>query len=341
MAKDKKDEEFEIIHCVLPIADVENDITLPEEMKFASFYISVKDREVLREGGFRTFPYITPRYVVAPNEMYGRGPGMSVLPDIKMLNEMEKTTIRAAHKAIDPPLLMSDDGILTRINSKPGGLNVGGVDRNGRQTVQPLQGGANFSLGEDQKERKRKTINDAFLVTLFQVLVDNPRMTATEVMERAQEKGALLSPAMGRLQNEALAPMIERELDILMNAEIIPPMPQILIEAQGEFEIEFDSPLSRIQRAEEVVGIQRMFNDMVPLMQTNPEVADIINADEVTRVLSEVHGVPFRIIKTDDEVTQVRQGRAQAQQQQQQQEAIPEQAQALKTAAEAQQVAQG
>ena len=37
-------------------------------------------------------------------------------------------------------------------------------------------------------------INDAFLVTLFQILTETPEMTATEVIERTREKGALLSP---------------------------------------------------------------------------------------------------------------------------------------------------
>ena len=35
-------------------------------------------------------------------------------------------------------------------------------------------------------------INDAFLVTLFQILTETPEMTATEVIERTREKGALL-----------------------------------------------------------------------------------------------------------------------------------------------------
>jgi len=35
-----------------------------------------------------------------------------VLPDIKMLNEMNKTIIRAGQRVVDPPLMVSDDGAL-------------------------------------------------------------------------------------------------------------------------------------------------------------------------------------------------------------------------------------
>ena len=46
-------------------------------------------------------------------------------------------------------------------------------------------------------------------------------MTATEVLERAREKGALLAPTMGRQQSEALGPMIEREIDILVECGLM------------------------------------------------------------------------------------------------------------------------
>jgi hypothetical protein len=77
----------------------------------------------------------------------------------------------------------------------------------------------------------RAIINDSFLVTLFQILIDSPQMTATEVLQRAQEKGALLSPTMGRQQSEFLGPTIERELDVLAQQGMIPPMPAILQQA--------------------------------------------------------------------------------------------------------------
>jgi hypothetical protein len=34
-------------------------------------------------------------------------------------------------------------------------------------------------------------IKDTFLVSIFQILSENPEMTATEVMERTREKGIL------------------------------------------------------------------------------------------------------------------------------------------------------
>ena len=117
-----------------------------------------------------------------------------VLPDIKMLNEMAKTDIRAVHKLIDPPLLLHDDGILgggaMTVNMRPGGLNVGGVNRNGQQMIQPFSTGARVDIADTKMDQRRAAIDDAFLVTLFQILVETPRMTATEALIRAMEYAA-------------------------------------------------------------------------------------------------------------------------------------------------------
>lgn len=113
---------------------------------------------------------------------------MTVLPDIKMLNEMSKTVIRAAHKIVDPPLLLQEDGALQAFDMRPSALNFGGVNEQGQQLVHPLITNARVDIGMDMMEQRRKVINDAFLVTLFQILVDAPQMTATEAMLRAQER---------------------------------------------------------------------------------------------------------------------------------------------------------
>jgi hypothetical protein len=188
---------------------------------------------------------------------------------------------------------------------RPNGLNYGGVNADGRQLIQPFQSGARVDIADEKMEQRRRTINDAFLVTLFQILVENPRMTATEAMLRAQEKGALLSPAMGRQQSECLGPMIERELDILQNQGALPPMPDVLIEARGEYEIVYDSPLSRMQRAEEVTGIARTLEMITPLAQFDPKVLVNFDPQEIVRITAEVNGVPVKALRSREEVAAI------------------------------------
>lgn len=313
-------QEFDFLHVVKPRKDFDGTRLDAKGMEYISYYVSIEGKQLLAEGGYHTFPYPISRYVTAPEEVYGRSPAALVLPDIKMLNEMSKTDIRAVHKLVDPPLLLHDDGILgagsMSVLTTPGALNYGGVSADGRQLIQPLVTNARVDIAESKMDQRRRTINDAFLVTLFQILVDNPQMTATEAMMRAQEKGALLGPAIGRQQSEGLGRMIERELDILQRQGALPPMPGLLIEAQGEYEIEYDSPLNRMQRAEEIVGIQRSLEMAIPLADIDPSVMDVFDLPELVRITTEVNGVPNKAIRSKEEVAEIKDAREQAEAQQ-------------------------
>ena len=204
-AEKTPDAKFTFVHCVKPNEEIKPSRRDYRGMEFASYYISVADRDIVQEGGYRAMPYAVGRYVTGPKEIYGRSPAMTVLPDIKMVNEMSKTVIRAAHKIIDPPLLLQEDGALQAFDLRPGALNYGGVNDQGQQVVHALQTGARVDIGLDMMEQRRKVINDAFLVTLFQILVDAPQMTATEAMLRAQEKALIGFANLTANEREELA----------------------------------------------------------------------------------------------------------------------------------------
>ena len=113
---------------------------------------------------------------------------MTALPDIKMLNKMSETTIRAAQKQVDPPLLVPDDSFILPIKTVPSGLNF---YRSGtRDRIEPLNIGANNPLGLNMEEQRRGAIRSAFYVDQL-IMGQGPQMTATEVVQRTEEKDAL------------------------------------------------------------------------------------------------------------------------------------------------------
>lgn len=292
---------FDFLHAVMPRGEIKRGKADAKNLPFASTHLAVEGRQIMQDGGFEQFPYAVSRYVTAPNEVYGRSPAMAVLPDIKMLNEMSRTIIRAAHKTVDPPVLIHDDGILGgRPDLRPNAINYGGVDSAGRPLMQPFQNNARVDIGLDMMNQRREVINDAFLVSLFQILVQGPAMTATEVLERAQEKGVLLGPTVGRQQSESLGPMIERELSILARADALPPMPAALRDAGGDYEIQYDSPLTRAQRAEEGLGVMRALEIVGTMAAADPSIFDNFDADAVAKIAVEVHGVEHILRKKED-----------------------------------------
>lgn len=259
---------------------------------------------------------------------------MMALPSLRLLNEQKKVYMKQGHRIADPILLAHDDGILDMVSLKPGSGVPGGVNADGRLLVQPLPTG-DIGVTIEMMQEEKEAINDFFLVSLFQILVDTPTMTATEVVERAREKGALLSPTMGRQQSEALGPQIEREIDVLQSLGLVPPMPPMLLQARGEYVVQYDSPLSRMAKAEESAGFMQTLDwasEKAQLAQ-DPSMLDHFNFDVAIPAVAENRGVPESWMNSPAAVAQKRKGRQQAQQTQQMIDAAPAAVSAMKTAA--------
>ena len=311
--KAKKDpyEEIEILHAVYPRADFNPNKRDKANMPFESVYMTAKGDE-LSVSGFREFPFVVPRYLKASHEIYGRSPAMTALPDVKMLNEMSKTTIKSAQKQVDPPLLVPDDGFILPVRTVPGGLNF---YRSGtRDRIETLNIGANTPLGLNMEEQRRNSIRNAFYVNQL-MMQQGPQMTATEVIQRNEEKMRLLGPVLGRLQSELLKPLIDRAFAIILRKNLFRPAPEFL--SGKDIEIEYVSPLAKAQKSTELQSIMRAIEIMGSLSNVAP-VFDHINMDKLVRHLADIVGVPQKILKPQSELNAQRE-EAQAQQQQMEQ----------------------
>ncbi len=310
----KKDpyQEVEILHAVYPRSDFNPKKKDKENMPFESVYLEFKNSNELSVGGFREFPFVVPRYLKASNEIYGRSPAMTALPDVKMLNEMSKTTIKAAQKQVDPPLLVPDDGFLLPVRTVPGGLNF---YRSGtRDRIEPLNIGANNPLGLNMEEQRRDSIRAVFYVNQL-MMQDGPQMTATEVVQRNEEKMRLLGPVLGRLQSELLKPLIDRVFAILLRNDMLPPAPEFL--SGQDIEIEYVSPLAKAQKSSELQSIMRAI-EILGSMQNIAPVFDYVNFDNLVKHLAEIVGMPQKLLKSQNQVNAEReQAAAQAAEQQQ------------------------
>ena len=304
--------EVEMLHVVYPRSDYNPNLKDTDNMPFESVYIEMKNGNELSVSGFQEFPFVVPRYLKASHEIYGRSPAMTALPDVKMLNEMSKTTIKAAQKQVDPPLLVPDDGFLLPVRTVPGGLNF---YRSGtRDRIEPLNIGANNPLGLNMEEQRRTAIRNVFYVDQL-LMQQGPQMTATEVIQRNEEKMRLLGPVLGRLQSELLKPMIDRCFNILFRRGQFAPAPDFL--SGQDIEIEYVSPLAKAQKSTELSSITRGIEILGSLANVAP-VFDYINFDALVKHVADLVGVPQKVLKLQSQVNAEREEAAAAAQQQQQ-----------------------
>jgi hypothetical protein len=293
--------EFEFMHCVRPNDNMIRGRLDWAGMPYESWYLCCDVRAVIERGGYRCFPAAIGRYSMAPNEIYGRSPAMKAWASIMTINEQKKTVLRVGQKEADPPILLTEDGVLEAFNLQPGALNYGAISETGEQLVQPFKVGANLPAAIELMAMEKADIEESFLVQIFRVFAENPQMTATQVLELAQQRGVLLAPVMGRIQSEDLGPMVEREIDIASrqpgNEWMTEEMPDELVEDEGNYDIEYRSPLARAMRAQEGIAIVRTMEILPTAAAVDPNAAMVLDVPAAMREVAEIYGVPAKLIR--------------------------------------------
>ena len=331
--ENKLDKLYSVLHAVFPRVDRNPRKLTGVNKPFASLWISLDTKEELYEGGFDIFPYIVPRWTKLSGEVYGRGPGMKVLPDVKVLNRYEQYMLKAGAKTVDPPLTVPNDGFLLPVNTSPGALNY---KENNADGIEPLipPGAYNLPFGLDQMERKKASIERGYYLTLFRMEKENVEMTAFETADRREEKLRLLGPQLGRLESEALGPTISQTFYLLDRAGQIPPIP--LEGSEQELMIEYTSPAAKAQTGVRAFAMERYVQRLIPLAQMKPDVLDVVNTDAYAQELASTMGTPAMIINSPDQIQAIREQRAQAEQQQALMGAAEPASKAIKNIADAQ-----
>ena len=323
-------EMFEILHVVQPREDRQIGKIGQENMPFASIYLDMDTKQIMRESGMMEMAFLTPRYLKDSVSSYGRSPAMSCLSDIKMINKMSETSIRAAQKLIDPPLMVPDDGFIAPVRTRPGGLNY---YRSGtRDRIEPLQTGSNIPVSINMEEQRRQAIRSAFYVDQLLSVQDAPRKTATQVLQESEQVMRLIAPVMGRLQAELLRPLINRSFLLMSRQQMFDPAPEFM--AGMDIDIKYVSPMAKAQKQTDLQSIMRALEVIAQVGQFAP-VMDYIDNNGLVDHLLDTLSVPAKVRKSDAEVQMAIQQREQQLAEQQEMQQTMQMAQAAGQAAPA------
>jgi hypothetical protein len=190
------------------------------------------------------------------------------LPDIKMLQSMEITKLKLLQKAADPPMWLKDDGVVGGTRTMPGGINYWRGNPNDGVMLQPVSLQGIQAMMEDENQ-VRVRIRQTFFVDMLQ-MPEKVDMTATEYMQRTAERMRLLGPLIGRLEGEALGPMVERLFGMLSREMGVLPPPPPVIQDQ-EFSVEYVSPIATSQKQLEANSLVQVANTIA--MMAGPDLA--------------------------------------------------------------------
>lgn len=314
------DKEFTFLHAVMPREEAGEYSDKRRHQPFASFWIEISSRHVVRSSGFFTMPYSVIWWDQTDGSPYGQSPVMAVLSEIKMLQVMGKTVAQVSQQMIKPPMATMPGVYNQRLNLNSGAVNPGYIDEQGRLKAQPIIQAQNPTFAERLIEAKRIAIRESLYVNLFQILVDNPKMTATEALIRANEKGEMLGPAGAKIE-AGIAGMIDREVDIVGRKGAFeqgsPLEPPASMDGKN-VGVKFTGPLANMRRMRELQGMEMVLNvaGMLAQYSQNPaEMLERIDTDETLELTREIQGAPRKMFRTDEEVANLREARAQQQEQ--------------------------
>ncbi len=206
------------------------------------------ENNIVATGTFETNPYLIFRWSVLSGEIYGRGPILRALPDIKTANKVVELVLKNATISVSGIWMADDDGVinLNNINLTPGAIIPKAVGSSG---LTPLTSGANFDVSQIILKDLRERIRHALLADRLGLLSEK-EMTATEIMARNSDMMRILGATYGRLLHEFIRPLCERGLQILGRRGVIEP-----ITLNGDAELKYIAPIAQMVAMESVMGV--------------------------------------------------------------------------------------
>jgi len=284
-----KEKKHRILHAVFPRKERQKGCLDKKNMPFCDVYIDLETKVVLEEGGYEENPFAVCRFEKSDNEVYGRGPGLNMLPTIKMANRMQQAYILGREHQADPSWLIPDGSLVEKdFDKDPGAVIPYKPDING-QKPEVLQNVANLNtLFQDIKEVDDE-IKRGFFWDIFDPLGDLKQITATEAEIRNQGKMIPFAPIAGNLHSELFRVVIHRVYGILQRKGMLPEPPAALA-AKPDYKVEFVSKIALSIRNLESAAWLQTEATVANLAAAKPELLDNFDLDLVVRDIASANG---------------------------------------------------
>jgi hypothetical protein len=278
--------------------------------------VDVTNKHIVDVGLHKQHPYVVSRFFTAPGEIYGRSFVWNAMPDIKIINRLNKRAVQSADYAVFPPILVKDLTSVIQNQLAPNCI-VQGLDMNNRPTMQPMQMGGNFPFLMEYYQSKLQDLKKALVVSDIFFPAESTNMTATEVNERKIQANNVLRPLLIRLEHEDLNKTVIRTFSLLGELMLLPPFPyeeeglpsfELLPDVLSQVKIKFSGPMARMQRLQDIQNYEMLFQKTMQAAQVDNEVLDLLKLDKMISKMCEIYDA-IDIQASQEEVIKIRNAR--------------------------------
>ncbi len=309
----KSNTKFEFIYLIQPREQINPNLsqTVSSNMPWEEQVVGVKDKVTVLESGFPQFPYHSARWKRPANEVHGRGIGTEILPQIKVLDRMNRDYNEVANKWANPAMqkLSSVEG---PVRTFPGASNTVREMDSIKALGNGMQG--NFPITEKALERQTGIIDRAFFKNEFSPLegLTGDRRTTLEIRERIRQTWHKIGPPVARIWFELMTGLIQRSILLLIrNGEV--EQPPLELEGVG-FGLEFVSPFALELRSQQSRAFQEWASIVGEMEQVFPGATDNVDSDDAIMRLGRTLGVNAEDMASEEQRTEKRELRIQKEQ---------------------------
>lgn len=302
--KGDKHKTFRLMHAVRPRPEDEKKGKIGVMAgSYQSIYMLPDEELIIGESGFYEFPFVRYAWGNSGTSPFCEGPVAFAIGELRSLQEMARNELIAVQSALRPAYATYGKNF-QRLNLNPGQSNPGLITAEGRQLFAPMNTGVRPDFAQSIMEARRNSIRELLYLNLWQIIVQDKNDTATEALIKAQEKGELLGP-VGISLNEGLSMMTDREIAILgRKGAFEAGSPLELPDSMADRDVTpvFNSPLDRLRRMSELIGMQRLVEFAVVLSGNDParaaKMLARLDEDEMMERAQEILGAPAASLRS-------------------------------------------
>jgi hypothetical protein len=326
--------KYELVYSIYPNTDkaAKKGSRVGKGRKYTVTYWCPNMPEPILESGSSYFTFLVPRWSKLADEVYGRGPAFSCLSQIRALNKMVKEALTSAEYLNFPTLTAEEDSIM--LPMKYGSRQIM-FHEPGSEKPSPILAGNQPQYVMEMIRMYRESVNRAFFVDQIIRQEKKERQSVLEIQDVRGQMLNQLAPLLNRMESEYLSPAIEATFELLARQGQLPERPPSLDNAS--LEVAYSSPSSQSQFATRLADISAFMKDIAPLAQVNPEVLQSLNEQKLFESYAKYRNIDPQVVKTAEEVNQLKEEQAQQQAEMQQVQAAPQVSGAIKDIAQAKQ----
>ena len=319
--------KFEVVHIIRPRENFEHGKKDQLNMKWEDLYLfkggnnstDESGLHILRRGGFRYKPFVSPRWEKMSNETYGTSPAYIAMADVRTLYELDKKCYDSLAKNVAPPVTAKGNLKNSLLDLSPNGVTYVPLMNADAGVVPIHQPQVAYQMAESKLLQLEARIKEVFFNDLFAPVMNKDKnMSATEVNAINSEKMGSITPVIELLEKEALDQIFGTCFNMLLDlGDVLPPIPPEL--AGVELKIDYISVLAQAQKQSELNAIIQLAQNIVALAPAKPDALDWLDIDTAVQKMAAIL-CQTELLLPEKKVILLRKAREKLQQMQQMQQ---------------------